>query len=115
MQSQRKIGGLHARRRQWCTWYALALVTLVPCTFVTPAGSASRDAKQTRLGIGYSPAHMPFPSNDDITGFFDEAARIGSSVTWICDWHSMPSPDRIRVVRSLARSDGLKLHLYLAR
>jgi hypothetical protein len=90
---------------------ALALVSLGGST-----RSLSQDAvasKHTILGVCYSPAHMPFPSEKDVEAFFDQAAQIGSSVTLICDWSTMPPPERIRRIRDLARSHRLKLSLYL--
>jgi hypothetical protein len=56
---------------------------------------------------------MPFPSDVDIEQFFDEAARLGSGVVVTTDWHSMRSFERVTELSKLARSRGLKLHLYL--
>ena len=68
------------------------------------AGHVARDD-----GVGIAPEDLP----EVIERFFDQAAQIGSHVTLICDWHSMPRIVRIRQICNLARSHGLKVHLYL--
>lgn len=90
----------------------LAAVALFICLFSNSDRGESLP-KRTLLGIGYSPARMPFPSDVDIERFFDEASQIGSGVVLTIDWHSMRSVGRIRKIAGLARSHGLKLHLYL--
>jgi hypothetical protein len=92
---------------------AVALALLVLRDFNMVVSQAAVATKHTILGVCYSPAHMPFPSEKDLEEFFDQTAQIGSSVTFICDWHAMPPPERIRRIRDLARSRRLKLSLYL--
>jgi hypothetical protein len=70
--------------------------------------------RDTLLGTSLSPAHLPFPARADFTTFFDEAAAIGSHVTWICEWESMPTPAQIRIIQNLVRRSGLKFHFYLS-
>src|SRR5262249_20162019 len=66
------------------------------------------------LGVALSPAHFPHFSRDDFNQFFDEAAEIGSNVTWICEWESVPTLDQIRFIQMLTVQHGLKFHLYLS-
>ncbi|MGO9606532.1 MAG: hypothetical protein ACLQAT_24600 [Candidatus Binataceae bacterium] len=94
-------------------WSCLALAILVVGAFAASATPVCSAPKYTVLGVGYSPAHMPFPSESDVEEFFNQAAQIGSGVTLICDWRAMPPPARIRRIRDLARSHRLKFHLYL--
>jgi len=67
----------------------------------------------SRLGVGYSPAHMPFPSDKDVAAFFVEAAEVGGNFVMTCDWRSMPAPERLRAICAIAKANQLKLHLYL--
>jgi len=92
---------------------ARALVASVAGAFSTGPFSADLSPERTALGVGYSPAHMPFPSDVDIEKFFDEAARLGSGVVVTTDWHSTRSLERVTELSKLARARGLKLHLYL--
>jgi hypothetical protein len=71
-------------------------------------------AKDTILGTALSPAHIPNPSGRDIDRFFDEAAQIGSHVTWIFEWNAMPPVTAFHVIPDKAKQHGLKLHLYLS-
>ena len=70
--------------------------------------------RDTLLGTALSPAHLPFPSRADFNTFFDEAAAIGSHVTWICEWESMPTPAQIKIIQNLVKRSGLKFHFYLS-
>lgn len=70
--------------------------------------------RDTLFGTSLSPAHLPFPSRADFSTFFDEAAAIGSHVTWICEWQTMPTPAQIRIIHNLVKRSGLKFHFYLS-
>ncbi len=70
--------------------------------------------RDTLLGTSLSPAHLPFPSRADFSTFFDEAAAIGSHVTWICEWESMPTSVQIKIIQNLVKRSGLKFHFYLS-
>ncbi len=71
-------------------------------------------AKDTIVGVALSPAHFPYFSDHDFDVFFDEAAQIGSHVTWIFEWESLPPILHLQVICDRAAKKGLKLHLYLS-
>ncbi|HXN85687.1 MAG TPA: hypothetical protein VN867_06425 [Candidatus Binataceae bacterium] len=78
------------------------------------AKSMSASSKNTIIGVALSPAHFPYPSDRDIDQFFGEAAQIGSHVTWIVEWESLPPTAYFKAVQEKARSHGLKFQLWLS-
>ena len=74
----------------------------------------SGSSKNTIIGVALSPAHFPYPSDRDLDQFFGEAAQIGSHVTWIVEWESLPPTAYFRAVQEKARSHGLKVQLWLS-
>jgi len=80
-----------------------------------PIGLARGDAaKDTILGCALSPAHFGHFTDRDFNAFFDEAAQIGSHVTWIFQWGSLPPSASFPVVRGWASQRGLKLQMWLS-
>jgi len=71
-------------------------------------------AKDTIVGVALSPAHFGNFSDRDFQVFFDEAAQIGSHVTWIFQWGSPPPTGSFAVVQGWAKQRGLKLQLWLS-
>jgi hypothetical protein len=71
-------------------------------------------AKNTIVGVALSPAHFPYFSDADFNAFFDEAAQIGSHVTWIFQWGSPPPSGSFSVVQRWAKQRGLKFQLWLS-
>ena len=63
-----------------------------------PACAHADGAKHTVIGVAFSPAHVPKQSMSDILAYFPQAAAIGSHVTWIVEWESMPPMAVIRVI-----------------
>jgi hypothetical protein len=74
-------------------------------------GASARD---TIVGVALSPAHFPFFSDRDFNVFFDEAAQIGSHVTWIFQWGSPPPAGSFAAVQGWAKQRGLKCQLWLS-
>lgn len=91
---------------------AILLLILLASGSIELARGAS--AKDTIVGVALSPAHFPYFSDHDFDVFFDEAAQIGSHVTWIFEWESLPPTLHLQVIRDKAARKGLKLHLYLS-
>jgi hypothetical protein len=79
---------------------------------VNPTRGAS--AKDTIVGVALSPAHFPNFSDHDFLVFFDEAAQIGSHVTWIFQWGSPPPGGSFAIVQGWAKEHGLKFQLWLS-
>src|ERR1700724_2704177 len=71
-------------------------------------------AKDTIVGDALSPAHFGKFSDRDFQVFFDEAAQIGSHVTWIFQWGSPPPSGSFAIVHEWAMQRGLKLQLSLS-
>jgi hypothetical protein len=71
-------------------------------------------AKDTIVGVALSPAHFPHFSDADFNAFFEEAAQIGSHVTWIFQWGSPPPSGSFSVVQRWAKQRGLKFQLWLS-
>ncbi len=71
-------------------------------------------AKDTIVGTALSPAHFPYFSDHDFQVFFDEAAQIGSHLTWIYQWGSPPPEGSFAIVQGWAKKRGLKLQLWLS-
>ncbi len=71
-------------------------------------------AKNTIVGTALSPAHFPYFSDHDFKVFFDEAAQIGSHVTWIFQWGSPPPKGSFEVVRGWTKEHALKLQIWLS-
>jgi hypothetical protein len=71
-------------------------------------------AKDTIVGVALSPAHFPNFSDHDFEVFFDEAAQIGSHVSWIAQWGSLPPTGSFAVVQGWAKKRGLKFQLWLS-
>src|ERR1700692_1981767 len=68
-------------------------------------------AKDTILGCALSPAHFSHFSDRDFNVFFDEAAKIGSHVTWIFQWGSPPPSASFAGVQGGGQQRGLKIHM----
>jgi hypothetical protein len=94
----------------------LLLMLTLSAAWRTDEGYARSGAstKQTILGVAFSPAHVPKQTSQDIFTFFDQAAEIGSHVTWIVEWESMPPLNAIETIQRLTREKGLKFHLQLS-
>ena len=90
---------------------ALALI-LIATTSMKLARGAS--AKDTILGCALSPAHFGHFTDRDFETFFDEAAQIGSHVTWIFQWGELPPPGSFEAVHIWALQRHLKLQLWLS-
>jgi hypothetical protein len=86
---------------------ALGASALLAC----PRGMA---AKNTNLGTSLTPAHVPHQTDRDMDRFFDEAAQIGSNVTWIVEWVSLPPFPYFQAVGERTHRMGMKFHLYLS-
>src|SRR5271166_1887993 len=71
-------------------------------------------AKDTIVGVALSPAHFPNFSDHDFQVFFEEAAQIGSHVTWIFQWGSPPPSGSFGVVQGWAQQRGLRFQLWLS-
>ncbi len=71
-------------------------------------------AKDTILGTSLSPAHFGRFTDHDFNVFFNEAAEIGSHVTWIFQWGSPPPSASFALVQGWAQQRGLKLQLWLS-
>jgi hypothetical protein len=71
-------------------------------------------AKDTIVGVALSPAHFPNFSDHDFDIFFEQAAQIGSHVTWIFEWESLTPMLSLHVIHDKATKKGLKLHLDLS-
>jgi hypothetical protein len=71
-------------------------------------------ARNTILGVALSPAHFPYFSQDDFDVFFNQATQIGSHVTWMVQWGSLPPPGYFGAVQGWAKQRGLKLQLWLS-
>jgi len=71
-------------------------------------------AKDTIIGVALSPAHFPYFSDHDFNVFFDEAAQIGSHVTWIFQWGSLPPSGSFVIMQNMAKQSGLKFQLWLS-
>jgi len=80
----------------------------------TPIEAQEPRAKNSLLGVSFSPAHVPFPKDPDIRQFFVEAAEIGSHVTWIVEWVSIPKYEILKVVRDMTARAGMKFHVHLS-
>src|ERR1700675_1539612 len=76
--------------------------------------AAAIDPKDTLLGTSLSPAHVPFFKDSDLRQFFVEAGKIGSHVTWIIEWVSVPPFPAIKAVREMTARSGLGFHLQLS-
>src|SRR6202166_1025927 len=71
-------------------------------------------AKDTIVGVALSPAHFGNFSDHDFEVFFDQAAEMGSHVTWIFQWGSPPASGSFAVVQRWAKQRGLKFQLWLS-
>jgi len=93
---------------------ASAIFTLVLLGSISMEPARGASAKDTIVGVALSPAHFPYFSDHDFNVFFDEAAQIGSHVTWIFQWGSLPPAASLPVVQSWAKQRGLKFQLWLS-
>lgn len=92
-----------------------AVVALTPALGALRSPSAlATNPKETRLGTSLSPAHVPFFKDGDLQQFFVEARQIGSHVTWIIEWVSVPPFAVIRAVREMTARNGLGFHIQLS-
>ena len=71
-------------------------------------------AKDTIIGVALSPAHFGNFSDHDFEVFFEQAAQIGSHVTWIFQWGSPPPAGSFGVVKGWAKQRGLRFQLWLS-
>jgi hypothetical protein len=71
-------------------------------------------AKDTNLGTSLTPAHVPHQTDRDMERFFDEAGEMGSNVTWIVEWVSLPPSPFFQAVCDRVHRAGMKFHLYLS-
>lgn len=71
-------------------------------------------AKDTVIGVALSPAHFGNFTDHDFEVFFEQAAQMGSNVTWIFQWGSPPPAGSFAVVRHWAKQRGLKCQLWLS-
>ncbi len=76
--------------------------------------ATAASSKDTIVGVALSPAHFPYFSDHDFQVFFDEAAQIGSHVTWIFQWGSPPPSGSFAVVQGWTKQRGLKFQLWLS-
>jgi hypothetical protein len=74
----------------------------------------SASAKDTIVGVALSPAHFGNFSDHDFEVFFEQAAQMGSHVTWIYQWGSPPPDGSFAVVAGWTKQRGLKLQLWLS-
>ena len=64
------------------------LITTASMSMATTTASA----KDTIIGVAlFTRALSPTSPPNDFNVFFDEAAQVGSQVTWIFQWGSLPS------------------------
>ncbi len=92
-------------------WVALALGSSV--LLAAPEPEVAK-AKPSGLGVAISPAHFPNTSEQDLSDFFNLAARMGSHVGLITDWNAMVPPDDLRNLMAASRAKGLEFHLTLS-
>lgn len=89
----------------------LMTIAVLAAAVVDFARAATKD---TNLGTAVSPAHFPNFSDRDLHQFFKQAAQIGSHVTLIVEWESMPPMPAFKIIHDLAAQKDLKFHLYLS-
>ena len=96
--------------------HRIAATTITLMLLVSaPIGLArGGSAKNTILGSALSPAHFGHFTDHDFQTFFDEAAQIGSHVTWIFQWGDLPPSGSYAAVEGWAKQRGLKLQLWLS-
>lgn len=71
-------------------------------------------AKDTIIGSALSPAHFGHFTEHDFQTYFDEAAQIGSHVTWIFQWSDLPPPSAFQAIHIWALQRHLRLQLWLS-
>lgn len=92
-----------------------AVVALTPTLGALQTSAApATSPKDTFLGTSLLPAHVPFFKDSDLRQFFVEAGQIGSHVTWIIEWVSVPLFPAIKAVREMTARNGLRFHLQLS-
>jgi hypothetical protein len=91
---------------------AAALLILIGAGGLEQARATS--ARNTIIGVALSPAHFPYFSDNDFNVFFDEAAQIGSHVTWVFQWGSPPPSGSFALMQRMAKQRGLKFQLWLS-
>jgi hypothetical protein len=91
---------------------AIFALTLLGGGSMAVARGAS--AKDTIVGVALSPAHFGNFSDHDFEVFFDQAAEIGSHVTWIFQWGSPPPSGSFAVVQRWSKQRGLRFQLWLS-
>jgi hypothetical protein len=96
-------------------WAALVLTaSLLALTTVRDSARAEAFAKDTIVGVALSPAHFPNFTGHDFEVFFDEAAQIGSHVTWMFQWGSLPPSRNLVLVENWSKQRGLKFQIWLS-
>ncbi len=55
-----------------------AVATVSAIAIVLAPTTRATDVKDTIIGTAFSPAHVPYSTDDDIRAFFEEAAQIGN-------------------------------------
>lgn len=91
-----------------------ALISVLLIGSASAAIMPAASAKNTIVGCALSPAHFPHFSDRDFKIFFDQAAQIGSHVTWIFQWGSPPPPEAFIAIRNWTNEQGLKLQIWLS-
>jgi len=89
----------------------LALILIAPAPMPSARGASAKD---TILGCALSPAHFGHFTDRDFQTFFDEAAQIGSHVTWIFQWGELPPVGSFQAVHIWAMQRHLSLQLWLS-
>jgi hypothetical protein len=92
----------------------LALISILPIGAGAIESVYGATARNSIIGVALSPAHFGHFSDHDFQVFFDEAAQIGSHVTWIFQWGSLPPSGSFVVMQSMAQQRGLKFQLWLS-
>jgi hypothetical protein len=100
------------RSRRAAALLTASLLILIAGGGLLPARGAS--PKQTIIGVALSPAHFPHFSDHDFEVFFDEAAQIGSHVTWMFQWGSLPPSGNLVLVQNWSKQRGLKFQIWLS-
>ena len=93
--------------------FSASLMAILALTAKAPIANCA-GARDTILGTSLSPAHVPYQSDRDIDRFFEQARQIGSHVTWIVEWESIPPMMYFQVIHQKAADKGLKFHLHLS-
>ena len=113
---ERKLDATTTNTMTWKKPHQIAAAAMLSVSLLTGVTELARgaSARDTIVGVALSPAHFGDFSDRDFTVFFDEAAQIGSHVTWIFQWGSPPPSASFAVVQGWAKERGLKFQLWLS-